>query len=166
LQQAGDRPLSPDAAASVRREFAARSKATLNDRSGAAAVQDSQTHYALQNANAITAAPAAAPPPDQGWAGKAGPVAGGDAERQAVQALAANQQNARFIANRTFYQNGATWIDAQVQDQRQRKHQKVKFNSDEYFALMKQNANVAQWLSLGPKVQLVLGDTVYEISDE
>jgi hypothetical protein len=39
----------------------------------------------------------------------------------------------------------------------------VKFNSDEYFSLLKKYPDAAQWLSVGTNVQLLLDDTVYEV---
>jgi len=36
----------------------------------------------------------------------------------------------------------------------------VKFNSDEYFALLKQYPDAAQWLSLGNEVDVLLGETM------
>ena len=41
----------------------------------------------------------------------------------------------------------------------------MKFNSDDYFALVRNNAGVAQWLSLGNDVDLVIRDTLYEVRD-
>lgn len=41
----------------------------------------------------------------------------------------------------------------------------VKFNSDEYFALLAKHPHAAQWLSVGRNVQLALDDTVYEIAE-
>jgi hypothetical protein len=42
----------------------------------------------------------------------------------------------------------------------------VKFNSDDYFALLKKHPEVAQWLSLGEDVDVVLDDTLYNIRSE
>jgi hypothetical protein len=68
------------------------------------------------------------------------------------------------VSGKTFYQNGNTWSDADVQQQPQ-KRQRVRFNSDEYFQLARANAANAQWLSLGNEVDVVIGDTLYEIRD-
>ena len=45
------------------------------------------------------------------------------------------------------------------------KRKSVRFNSDEYFELVRNNSAAAQWLSLGNDVDLVIGDTLYEIRD-
>lgn len=87
-------------------------------------------------------------------------AAGGDKVQGAIDA----QQN-RFIAGRTFYQNGNQWVDSNVQSRQDARKVQVQFNSKEYFALLNKHANAAQWLSVGRNVQVLLGDTVYEIVD-
>jgi hypothetical protein len=71
-------------------------------------------------------------------------------------------QQARFAGGRAFYQNGTNWVDSEVQKREQAKRQRVQFNSEQYFALVKQ-PEVAPWAALGKNVQFVLGDTIYEI---
>jgi protein tyrosine/serine phosphatase len=73
-------------------------------------------------------------------------------------------QQARVVNGKAFYQNGNTWTDADAQKQ-VTKRQRVRFNSDEYFELARANAANAQWLSLGNEVDVVIGDTLYEIRD-
>ncbi|MEA2709028.1 MAG: Ca-activated chloride channel, partial [Phycisphaerales bacterium] len=73
-------------------------------------------------------------------------------------------QQARVVNGKAFYQNGNTWTDADAQKQTT-KRQRVRFNSDEYFQLARANAANAQWLSLGNEVDVVIGDTLYEIRD-
>jgi hypothetical protein len=72
-------------------------------------------------------------------------------------------QQVRFVKGRAFYQNGATWTDAAAQQQQNLKRKDVKFNSDEYFALLRDHPGAAPWLSLGNEVDVVLGDTLYVI---
>ena len=72
-------------------------------------------------------------------------------------------QQARFAAGRAFYQNGPQWIDSEVQKQQTAKRQRVQFNSEEYFALLKKHCEAAPWVALGKNVQFVLNDTIYEI---
>jgi hypothetical protein len=45
------------------------------------------------------------------------------------------------------------------------KRVQVKFNSDEYFALLAKSPDVAQWLSVARNVQFALNETVYEVID-
>ena len=69
----------------------------------------------------------------------------------------------RFVGGRSFFRNGAQWIDARVQSMKEPKPVRVEFNSDAYFGLLKQHPEAAPWLALGSQVQFALGDTVYEI---
>lgn len=72
-------------------------------------------------------------------------------------------QQARVVNGRAFYQNGATWTDATAQNRKDLKQQQIAFNSDDYFALLVRHPDAAQWLSLGNEVDVVLGDTLYQI---
>lgn len=76
-------------------------------------------------------------------------------------------QQARVVNGRAFYQNGKTWTDSTAQDAQAKnkamKQQEIKFNSDAYFALLQEHPEAAQWLSLGEEVDVVLGDTLYQI---
>ena len=72
-------------------------------------------------------------------------------------------QQARVVNGRAFYQNGNTWTDATAQSRKDLKQRQVAFNSDEYFSLLSTNPNAAQWLALGYEVDVVLGDTLYQI---
>lgn len=125
--------------------------------SGDAAVGGAQALDALKGAETPAAAPAMAN--FHVLQGQTGAVAAEGARvQQALQA-----QQTRFIRGRTFYQNGTLWVDAQVQSRSNVQPVQVKFNSDEYFALLHKHPDAAQWLSVGTHVQLVLNDTVYEI---
>jgi hypothetical protein len=72
-------------------------------------------------------------------------------------------QQARVVNGRAFYQNGTIWTDATAQARDDLKQKQVAFNSDEYFSLLSKNPDAAQWLALGNEVDVVLGDTLYQI---
>ena len=72
-------------------------------------------------------------------------------------------QQTRFVNGRAFFQNGAQWIDANVQKLPNARRLQVKFGSDEYFDLLTKHSAVTQWFSLGRNMQIVLDDVVYEI---
>jgi Ca-activated chloride channel family protein len=72
-------------------------------------------------------------------------------------------QQVKVVNGRAFFQNGQTWSDATSQTRQNLKRQEVKFNSDEYFALLAKNPSAAPWLSLGNEVDLVLDDTLYVV---
>ncbi|MFM8470371.1 MAG: VWA domain-containing protein, partial [Limisphaerales bacterium] len=74
------------------------------------------------------------------------------------------QQN-RFIAGKSFYQNGEQWVDAEAQQLKDAKPVKLQFGSAEYFALLAKHPATAQWLALGKSVQFVLNGTLYEVAE-
>lgn len=78
---------------------------------------------------------------------------------------ALQQQATRFRRNRTFIQNGAWWIDTQVQSQPAARRVQVKLGSSEYFELLSKHPDAPAWLSVGRQVQLLLGDVVYEVAE-
>ena len=72
-------------------------------------------------------------------------------------------QQARVVAGRAFYQNGDTWTDSTIQSNQTARQVQVKFDSDEYYALLKKHPHAAPWMSLGNNVDVMLDDTVYNI---
>jgi len=74
-------------------------------------------------------------------------------------------QQARVVNGRAFYQNGNTWTDSTIQQAHPAKQRQVRFNTDEYFALLRDNADAAPWLSLGGDVDVVIGDTLYQVRE-
>lgn len=78
---------------------------------------------------------------------------------------ALQQQATRFRRNRTFIQNGAWWIDTQVQSRPAARRVQVKLGSPEYFDLLATHPDAPAWLSVGRQVQLLLGDVVYEVAE-
>lgn len=76
-------------------------------------------------------------------------------------------QQVRNVRGKTFYQNGARWTDSEAQA-KTAKHprliqKQVEFNSDEYFAFLRDHPAAAPWLSLGNEMDLVIGETLYQI---
>ncbi|HSI32822.1 MAG: hypothetical protein ACAI43_13465, partial [Phycisphaerae bacterium] len=88
-------------------------------------------------------------------------MAQGQASGYRSQGNYANQS--RVVRGRAFYQNGNTWTDNNAAVQKDLKRKEVKFGSDEYFALIKENADAAAWLSLGNEVDVVIGETLYVV---
>jgi hypothetical protein len=72
----------------------------------------------------------------------------------------------RFIQGRTFFRSDAQWTDSLVQMNQQAPRTRLRFDSDEYFAFVRQHPEAAEWLSLGRKLQFVLGGRIYEIYEE
>ncbi len=131
------------------------------EKAGYSAVGAAQSADSLRAATEVSAPAKAA---DRAWAGQS---ALGPAARPAVARYkdAVQGQQSRYIRGRTFYQNGAQWVDSNVAGHPEAKKTQVKFNSDEYFALLGNHPDAAQWLAVGRSVQLYLDGTVYEIVD-
>jgi Ca-activated chloride channel family protein len=72
-------------------------------------------------------------------------------------------QQAKVVNGRAFYQNENVWNDSTAQAKTDLKTVQVKFNSDEYFALLKDHPEAAAWLSLGDNVDVVIGQTLYQV---
>jgi len=77
--------------------------------------------------------------------------------------VAAYAQQNRFVAGKSFYQNGEQWVDAEAQSLKDAKPVKLQFGSADYFALLAKHPASAQWLALGRSVQFVLLGTLYEV---
>ena len=105
----------------------------------------------------ITAAPAAASMPGTSFNTVQPPS--GDAGTRVVQYT----QRAKYVAGRAFFQNGNQWIDNNVSKQNGGASVRIKFGSDEYFALLDQHPEARAWLALGQNVKLLLASTVYDI---
>jgi len=88
------------------------------------------------------------------------PVGGAEGRRRELDAL---QQNARVVSGKAFYQNGSQWIDSDAQLQKAAKRQRIQFASEEYFKLLRENAEASQWMALGRNVQFTIGDTLFEV---
>ncbi len=69
------------------------------------------------------------------------------------------------VAGKTFFQNGAQWIDAELQKHATASRVKLSFGSPDYFALLRRNPVIAKWAAVGTQVQFVFDGVVYEISE-
>ncbi len=74
-------------------------------------------------------------------------------------------QQVKVVNGRAFYQNADTWSDSTQQVKKDLKQKTVRFNTDEYFALLRDHPSAAQWLALGNNVDVVIDDTLYSIRD-
>lgn len=75
-------------------------------------------------------------------------------------------QQVKLVNGRSFYQNGTVWLDGTIQSNQNLKTSQVKFNSDEYFALLKEHSDAAAWFALGSEVDVVIGDTLYCVRED
>ena len=75
-------------------------------------------------------------------------------------------QRTKYVAGRAFYQNGNQWIDNNVSKQNGGQTVRLKFASDDYFALIARNPEARPWFALGQNIKLVLNNTIYDIYDD
>lgn len=68
-----------------------------------------------------------------------------------------------FAGGKAFYENAGQWIDSDVQKHPNAEQITISFGTAEYFALLERDARASEWLSLGLRVQFVLGDHIYSI---
>ncbi len=96
----------------------------------------------------------------------AGPTSGlGVPVGAAVTEVVELTQQSRFVNGRTFFFNSDRWIDSRVQTLPRAKRVRLQFNSADYFNLIATQPVVRPWLALGPRVQFVLRDVVYEVAE-
>jgi Ca-activated chloride channel family protein len=127
-----------DAAQEMQKSFAP----SAMPATGAGAVQQSQQQNQLRGA---AAAPTAAPQP-------ASP--GGTEQVTPIQ----------MVGDKTFLLRDGVWVDTQF-DPSKMSARKIEFNSDAYYAWVANNPASSQYLALGQRVIVVLGDTPYEITN-
>ena len=144
------------------------------DHAGEAAVADARGGRALSAAAApavATADSTAAFSRRYGLASSAGRLAPGTPATTAPAPSGAQRavqyaQQARFVAGKSFFQNGDVWVDALVQKTPAKaKPVRLLFASAEYFAFAQAHPKAAAWLALGRQVHFVLDKTVYEVYD-
>jgi hypothetical protein len=56
-------------------------------------------------------------------------------------------------------------VDSTAQTRQNLKQQRVAFNSTEYFDLMRKHPTAAPWFALGNEVDVVIGDTLYQVRE-
>ncbi|MFH0975456.1 MAG: VIT domain-containing protein [Spirochaetota bacterium] len=122
----------------------------MTQKSGAASVLPSQEFQALNNAVRVSDAQQSIS--RIGFAGKPG-----EAQGQAGQV--------KNIQGRAVYNAGGYWIDSKIQTKKRDKSVQLRFAGKEYFDLLKNRPEVAEFYSLGKKIRFVIDDTVYEVFD-
>jgi len=119
-----------------------------------------------------------------GAAAKMGRASGADAVRQSVQQnsmqsnvtvaaetkkdgeqiIVRNTAQNQFVANKNFFNQSNVWVDAEFKPELRQTEVNLKFASDEYFALVSRERELAQWFSLGEEVVVVWKNKVYRVT--
>jgi Ca-activated chloride channel homolog len=116
-----------------------RPKPTPRPSSGASAVKDSKK--AREKSEAIT-------------------LDGADTDDEVI----AIAKTVRKVGVKTFYLENGVWIDSEFNEKSERAETEIKAFSDEYFALVKADKDIAQYLALGEQVVIVWKGKVYRIT--
>jgi Ca-activated chloride channel family protein len=72
-------------------------------------------------------------------------------------------QQVKNVQGRAVYQSGKFWVDSELQKRKSKNEKRIQFNSDEYFTLLNDKPETAQFLALGQNVRFYYDDTFYEI---
>ena len=75
----------------------------------------------------------------------------------------ANTISNQFVGTKNFYNQNGVWQDAEFKPETKLPEQKIKFGSDEFYALLKQEKDLAQFFALGEQVVVVWKGNVYRI---
>ncbi|MCH9030595.1 MAG: hypothetical protein IH819_13565, partial [Bacteroidetes bacterium] len=67
------------------------------------------------------------------------------------------------VLGRAIYQSGKFWVDSELQKRKANNEKRIQFNTDEYFKLLNDKPETAQFLALGQNVRFYFDDTFYEI---
>ena len=71
----------------------------------------------------------------------------------------------RLVNGRSFYLIRNKWVDSALIDHNKQKPIRIRFLSEQYFALMHANSIINQYLSIGKNVVFFLGNKIYEIHE-
>jgi Ca-activated chloride channel family protein len=123
--------------------LSAGASAKMKRESGADAVQQSVQQNSMQSN--ITAAPAAR---------------GKDLDEQI---LIRNTTQNQFVANKNFVNQGDVWVDVVYKPELKQTEVELSFASDEYFAVLERERELAQWFALGESVIVVWKNKVYRV---
>ena len=72
-------------------------------------------------------------------------------------------QQVKNVQGRAIYQSGKFWVDSELQKLKANNEKRIQFNTDDYFNLLNDKPETAQFLALGQNVRFYFDDTFYEI---
>jgi Ca-activated chloride channel family protein len=70
------------------------------------------------------------------------------------------------ISDKTFYLSNGIWYDSLYTEKNRDKTTKIKYLSDEYFALIAKDKQLAKYLAIGEQVVVCFSNKVYEVVKE
>lgn len=79
------------------------------------------------------------------------------------QVVIRNTGQNQFVANKNFFNQSGVWVDSEAQSSAGRQEMLIKFASDEYFALVAREPELAPYLALGEEVTVAWKGRIYRI---
>jgi hypothetical protein len=119
-----------------------RAAAKMAPRSGADAVRQSVQQNTMQSNVSVVA----------------------EAKKDEEQILIRNTAQNQFVANKNFINQSNVWVDAEFRPELKQAEVNLRFASDEYFATLAREKELAQWFSLGEEVVVVWKNKVYRVT--
>lgn len=129
-------------------------------RGGVSALAGSRMGLAMRQAEAPTVAAAGAGREIQQLFGGSSANSDTSAGR-----LVQYAQQVQFVGGKSFFWNGSTWMDAELQRHPQATTVRIQFGSPEYFQLASGKAELLPWLALGQSVKFFYRDQAFEIQE-
>ncbi len=80
------------------------------------------------------------------------------------QVIVQNSAQNQFVANKNFVQQSNVWVDVEFKPELKQSEVNLKFASDEYFAVLTRERELAQYFSLGEEVVVVWKNKVYRVT--
>ncbi len=86
-----------------------------------------------------------------------------DKKEESEKIIVENSTTNQFVANKNFFNQSNVWVDAEFKSEAKLPEIKVQFASDEFFALIKKEKDLAQYFALGEQVVVVWRNKVYRV---
>lgn len=136
-------PVGVDAVSGARLAPPAKEAKALRDQSGARAVQMSVQQNSMQSNVSVAA---------------------GKRKDSEEQILIRNSNQTQFVANKNFQNQNNVWVDSEYTERSKMAEVAIKFASEDYFNLIRNEKGLAQYLALGQEVVVVWKNKVYRIT--
>ena len=69
----------------------------------------------------------------------------------------------QFVGTKNFYNQSGVWQDAEFKAEKKLPEISVKYGSEEFYALLNKEKELAQFLALGEQVVVVWNGNVYRV---
>ena len=88
-----------------------------------------------------------------------------DAAKSAeTQVIVRNSAQNQYVARKNFFNQSNVWVDAEFKPELRQAEVNLKFASEEYFAVLAREKELAQYFSLGEEVVVVWKNQVYRVT--